>query len=105
MKRWRLTKAQLVEDMDFLLDRANKAGGTYCGPDERDVGVSSNELVRYAYTGVHRGKRYFPHDRSDLAACVRALSNLPDHRRTKAVQHKYEEYDRFVKVVEKIVNQ
>ena len=90
----RFTKAQLLEDIEFLERRALIAGHFLSG-DLRDFGASSNQLVHFAYTGEHDGT--MPFDMSDLAACVRALASLPDHRRTHRVNMKYEECHKAVR--------
>lgn len=87
----RFTKAQLHEDVDFLVDRANEAGSVTFSSG-RSVGLSSNALVRFAYTGEHDG--VWPSDTYDYAACVRAVANLPDHRRTRRVMDKLREAER-----------
>lgn len=85
----RLTKAQMQEDIDFLLYRAMDAGSFRFGDDRlRCVGVSSNEIVRLAYTGEHRGEGYMPSDHSDAGACARTWAMLPAHRQTTGVHRK-----------------
>ena len=79
-----LTRAQMAEDLEYLLDRASHAGRCEFTND-RKVGVSSNALVRCAYGGAEPGEDEQPHDRSDYAACVRAVCELPTHR-MKAVE-------------------
>ena len=91
-----MTKAQLQEDVDFLLERAAKISGDieFVGT-LRETGMSSNELVRFAYTGDHDGT--WPADMSDYAACVRAVANLPEHRATSRVYAKMREAERHMK--------
>ena len=85
----RFTRAQLLEDIEFLEWRARMAGGFQTGTAGlRSWGRSSNELVHFAYTGEHDGT--MPLDLQDLGACVRALAMLPGHRRTRAVDQMYE---------------
>lgn len=83
------TRAQLQEDIDFLLHRATATGSVAFGDDgRRFTGVSSNELVRLAYTGEHRGDDYMPRDHSDAGACARTWAMLPAHRQTTRVHQK-----------------
>lgn len=80
-----MTPEQMQADIDFLLARTMRAGSvSFGGSDQRDTGVSSNAIVRFAYTGEHNGKSW-PLDKSDYAACVRAVRKLPRHRRTPEV--------------------
>ena len=81
----RFTKAQMQEDIDFLLDRTMEAGTCRFGGD-RFTGLSSNDLVRLAYTGEHRGR--LPSDYADAGACVRTWAMLPAHRQTDRVHRK-----------------
>lgn len=76
-----LTLEQALEDIAFLVKRAGGAGG-FGGWGRRSVGMSSNALVSLAYGGI---QDQMPHDRDDYAACVRAVRQLPRHRRTQAV--------------------
>ena len=74
----------LRADVAYLLNRA--AGAGYLRFDaQRDYGVSSNAIVQYAYTGVEPTEWQWPSDRSDYAACVRAVRKMPRHRRTAEV--------------------
>lgn len=72
---------QLREDVAYLIRRARRAGAFSCD-SKRDYGASSNALVDYAYGGTFDR---FPSDRSDYAACVRAVRGLPRHRQTPSV--------------------
>lgn len=87
------TKAQLIDDVDFLLARAAFAGRVYFSGD-RDYGVSSNALVRLAYGGKPPMRREYPYDHSDLAACERALASLPRHRRGCLVDSAFKKMER-----------
>lgn len=78
------TKAQLMEDIDFLVQRASRAGRFEVAWN-RDWGVSSNALVRLAYGGASPGKDERPFDKDDLGACYRVVNNLPRHRHTPKV--------------------
>ena len=96
MKTTRFTKAQLLEDVEFLEWRARMAGGYDAGtPGQRCWGLSANQLVRFAYTGEH--DHTLPLDTFDLAACARSLAMLPSHRRTPAVDARYQEFERVVR--------
>ena len=72
----------LRADVAYLLNRAGNAGHYKYDPG-RDFGASSNALVAYAYTGIEPTE--WPKDRSDYAACVRAVRKMPRHRRTPEV--------------------
>ena len=64
----------LRADVAYLLNRAGNAGRLrthYKYDPRRDFGASSNALVTYAYTGLEPTE--WPRDRSDYAACVRAV--------------------------------
>ena len=78
----KFTEEELNEDIDFLLRRSMKAGHLGCDGD-RDVGISSNSLVRKAYCPISVTE--MPRDMFDLLACERAFNSLPKHRKTKAV--------------------
>ena len=82
-----LSKTQMQQDIDFLVNRAMRAGH-FTMDKKRCTGVSSNELVLLAYTGRHRGAGCMPHDRNDAAACVRTWRMLPEHRQTDQVRDK-----------------
>lgn len=88
-----LTELEIEADMAFLLRRAMWAGRCPFGPD-REVGLSSNDLVRFAYTG--QAPDHWPYDASDYAACEEAYRALPEHRQTSAVRKKLREMDRFM---------
>ena len=88
----RFTKAQLQEDVDFLLARAHKANSVHLADPLRDTGMSSNELVRFAYTGEHSG--IWPRDVADYAACIRAVVSLPVHRARSRVRAKLLRFSR-----------
>ena len=92
----RITKAQLQEDVDFLLDRAARISGDirFVGTP-RQTGHASDELVRFAYTGEHGN--YWPVDVYDYAACVRAVVSLPGHRATERVYAKMHEAEQRMK--------
>lgn len=77
----KFTVFQLEDDVQFLACRAS-AAGSFGWDEERDSGISSNSLVGLAY-GI--GEQKMPSDRSDYAACVRAVRKLPRHRRTKNI--------------------
>jgi len=72
---------QLEQDVAYLAKRAVRAG-SFKYSKYRDWGLSSNSIVGIAY-GV--GMQVMPWDRSDYAACVRAVRGLPRHRRTAPV--------------------
>ena len=75
-----MTKEEMQKDIDFLLDRAKKAG--ICSFSEsRDIGASSNDLITFVYTGEL--PQAWPWDESDYLACVRAHQSLPSHRKSK----------------------
>lgn len=82
MTRSHFTTRQLRDDIAFLLARADGANCFSCDDDERTTGTSSNALVRFCYTGKPPRRDEAPADLSDLLACHRAYSMLPDHRRT-----------------------
>ena len=73
-----------MADVAYLIQRASGAGHLRFDA-QRDYGVSSNALVLYAYTGVEPTEWQWPSDRSDYAACVRAVRKMPRHRRTPQV--------------------
>lgn len=75
------TKKQLLQDVEFLAKRQNKAGSFSFNDDGRDTGVSSNSIVSIAYGLLELSKQYFPGDHSDLQACERMWSKLPEHRK------------------------
>ena len=77
-----MTVDDLSADVAYLLQRAGNAGHYAYNP-RRDFGASSNSLVNYAYTGLEPTE--WPRDRSDYAACVRAVRKMPRHRRTRQV--------------------
>lgn len=79
----RLTVVELQQDVAYLAKRAQRAGSFSCGERRRDWGASSNYIVAIAY-GVD-ARPEMPFDRSDYAACVRAVRGLPRHRRTETV--------------------
>ena len=72
----------LRADVAYLLNRAAQASYSKNDP-WRDYGISSNAIVQYAYTGLE--PTVWPSDRSDYAACVRAVRKMPKHRRTPQV--------------------
>lgn len=74
---------QLQQDVEYLAKRAQRAGSFSCGERRRDWGASSNYIISVAY-GVG-ARQELPFDRSDYAACVRAVRHLPRHRRTPIV--------------------
>jgi hypothetical protein len=69
------------QDIEFLLNRAMKAG-SFSTSNERDTGLSSNSIVAIAYglKGLH--EQILPIDQSDLRACERMWLKLPPHRMT-----------------------
>lgn len=73
-----MNRKQLQMDVAFLARRAALAGSFICDA-KRDWGISSNSLVALAYGA---GQQIMPCDWSDYAACVRAVRQLPWHRRT-----------------------
>ena len=77
-------ETQLLADVVYQLQRASGAGHVRFD-SQRDCGVSSNAIVRYAYTGLEPTEWQWPSDRSDYAACVRAVRKMPRHRRTRQV--------------------
>lgn len=79
------TRERLIEDLDHLLKRADEAGHFRCGPG-RFYGISSNALVRYAYTKGAMPVDKFPADGSDLMACILAYEMLPEHRQDNDVK-------------------
>ena len=78
-----MTNEEYEADIAFLLARAGGANCCHFSDDERDTGMSSNSLVAIAYGSTE--KQVMPSDRSDLAACKRAYSKLPEHRKTVIV--------------------
>lgn len=74
------TKTQLLAERDFLLARAEGAGGWRANP-KRWTGTSSNALVTFAFGGPEPTQGEFPRDPSDLMACYRTVKRLPDHLR------------------------
>ena len=91
----RLTRAQMQEDIDFLVHRATATGKVSFGDDgRRFTGASSNDLVRLAYTGECQG--ILPSDYSDAGACARTWAMLPAHRQTVAVHR------RLIEGIEKV---
>ena len=79
----------LEQDIGFLLKRQERAGRFSLDCKERDTGISSNALIRYAYveySGISGPeKSEYPADTADLAACFRAYEKLPAHRQTAEV--------------------
>lgn len=73
---------ELYAERDFLFERSMQAG--ICRFDQdRFTGISSNALVRFAFTGEEpevngRDWRY-PSDASDLAACEHTYAMAPAH--------------------------
>ena len=68
-------------DMEFLLDRAMKAGScSFMG--NRDTGVSSNNIVAIAYGVENLINQRLPSDQADLQACRNMWKKLPRHRET-----------------------
>ena len=65
-------------ERDFLLVRASEAGAVRFTA-ERFTGISSNALVRFAFTGLEPGPGEYPHDGSDMAACERTVLMAPKH--------------------------
>lgn len=78
-----LTKEQMQEDIDFLRKRAAKCGA-YLRP-RTFAGRSSNAIVNLAYGGRYPRRNEMPYDQADLAACERAVKQLPAHRVTPKV--------------------
>jgi len=77
-----MTNKQRDADIAYLLRRANKAG--ICSfTEDRDCGISSNALVRFAYTGKLPKSNQWPIDASDLRACKLAVRRLPKHRKSE----------------------
>lgn len=68
-------------ERDYLLERSMRAGKIRFGMD-RDTGVSSNALVRYAFTGEKPSPGEFPGDLDDLRSCYNARENAPEHLRS-----------------------
>lgn len=89
-----------VEDIEFLADRANRAGSCSFA-DDRDTGASSNSIVAIAYGLIPIEEQVFPSDASDLAACCRAFEKLPDHRKTKTVEEALFRARQFLAVKER----
>lgn len=55
----------------------------YCGPRwERDVGISSDNLLRYALTDEINPRDY-PRDHGDLGRCERLYAAAPRHLQRK----------------------
>lgn len=77
----RLARAE--EDIAFLAPRAFKDGEWYAD-EERDFGLSANNLVNVAYGAKDAGNR--PYDIWDMRACERAYVKLPAHRMTEEVR-------------------
>lgn len=88
-----LEKWEIVSDLYFLLNRSMQAGICSFTPD-RDVGISSNALVRFAYLGhlYEPKENEYPCDKADMRACEEAFEKLPQHRRTKEVQELLNKY-------------
>ena len=76
----------MQEDIDFLVHRAARAG--HVRFSERFTGVSSNDLVRLAYTGM--SDKALPRDHGDAHACARTWEMLPKHRRNADVRAQLE---------------
>lgn len=85
-------RAELVEDIAFLVHRARTAGCYWLNDTNRDYGISANALVTYAYGGPHPAQDERPHDQADLDACGRAFTNLPRHRKQPVVAELLHEY-------------
>lgn len=78
----KLTDEQLQSDIEFLANRAKKAG-CMTFTNDRATGTSSNAIVSLAYLG--EPARVLPMDGSDLAACENMWAKLPTHRKTADV--------------------
>lgn len=74
---------RLEADVAFLAPRAFKDGEWYVDED-RDFGLSANNLVNVAFGAKDSGAR--PYDKWDLRACERAYAKLPAHRMTEEVR-------------------
>jgi hypothetical protein len=72
-----ITRQDLKADIAFLLAREAMTN--------RDVGKSSNALVRFAYTGQRPSDWEFPRDTGDFERCRRTRLALPRHRNTHEV--------------------
>lgn len=88
-----MIEAELLEDIDFLLNRASHAG--CCDfTSGRDCGISSNALVWFAYTGERPDKSKYPSDGDDLTSCKLAVRALPLHRASADVYQLLGDYEK-----------
>lgn len=74
----KLRVAELEAEVAFLLERADRASFSVA-EETRSIGISSNALVHFAFTGRVPQESQFPRDPSDLASCYRALRRMPAH--------------------------
>ena len=88
-----LTKEQMQQDIDFLLIRSMQAGCMNFTKD-RNTGLSSNSLVRLAYSP--HSVPEMPFDASDLKACKLTFKSLPEHRKTDDVKKWYKKQQESV---------
>lgn len=96
LRRLQAEVERLKEDKEFLLDRCAKAGSVSFRKN-RDTGVSSNSIVTIAYSRTDIDEQEFPADKSDLDACRRMWSTLPEHRKTKAAKIAMERAEQALK--------
>jgi hypothetical protein len=73
---------QLAAEREFLLARAEDAGGWMANP-KRWTGTSSNVLVTFVFGGPEPTEREYPRDPSDLMACYRTVDRLPEHLKAR----------------------
>jgi hypothetical protein len=73
------TIRRLKAERDYLLRRSLEAGRCEFGDIGREVGISSNAMVYYAFGGPEPDEYSYPLDPSDLAACYRARNSAPEH--------------------------
>jgi len=78
------TNQQLQEDVDFLIDRSQRASEFSFSEEGRDTGMSSNSIVSIAYGTLKPSSQIMPADSSDMASCERMWKKLPGHRKTSA---------------------
>lgn len=92
-----MTIEEAQADIAYLLGRAIQAGYCNFSDLDREVGISSNAIVRLAYGGRAPDKSEMPSDASDLSACERAVAKLPPHRMSCDVREALENGRRAVR--------
>jgi hypothetical protein len=85
------------EDVAFLVNRSAMAGSCSFDESQRDTGMSSNSIVAIAYGAKTLKQQYMPSDMSDLMACRRMWSKLPDHRKTDDAKEAMQRAEKAVK--------